>query len=136
MYFGMKNSVETFFVSRVSFRSDPPEGAGDRRAEAEDRRGDGCHAEPVLLLRRQQPRHPPLLLQVHGQQSLLPGPQRLHLPAPQKVTLFVQQNLIPLSVFCRQFPSGLFLGLLDPDKLFALSTDRTQHLRMDTCTFF
>lgn len=55
--------------SCVLFRPDPPEGAGDRRAEAEDSGGDGCDAEPVLLLRRQQPqpRHPPLLLQVHGQ---------------------------------------------------------------------
>lgn len=53
----------------VSSRSDPPEGAGDRRAEAEDSRGDGGDAQPVLLVRRQQPqpRHPTLFLQVHGQ---------------------------------------------------------------------
>lgn len=59
----------TVFVSLVSSRPDPPEGAGDRRAEAEDSRGDGSDAQPVLLIRRQQPqpRHPTLLLQVHGQ---------------------------------------------------------------------
>lgn len=56
-------------VSLVSSRPDPPEGAGDRRAEAEDSRGDGGDAQPVLLLGRQQPQpcHPALLLQVHGQ---------------------------------------------------------------------
>lgn len=50
-------------------RSDPPEGAGDCRAEAEDSRGDGRDAEPVVLDRHHQPQHrrPALLFQVHGQ---------------------------------------------------------------------
>lgn len=86
------------FFSSQSSRPDPPEGAGDRRAEAEDSRSDGGHAQPLLLIRRKQPqpRHPTLLLKIHGQQSLLPGPQRLSLPAPQKVTaisLFSQTGL-------------------------------------------
>lgn len=33
----------------VTSRSDPPEGAGDCRAEAEDSRGDGRDAEPVVF---------------------------------------------------------------------------------------
>lgn len=59
----------TVSLSFVSSRPDPPEGAGDRRAEAEDSRGDGSDAQSVLLLRRKQPqpRHPTLLLQIHGQ---------------------------------------------------------------------
>lgn len=53
----------------VTSRSDPPEGAGDCRAEAEDSRGDGRDAEPVVLDRHHQPQHrrPALLFQVHGQ---------------------------------------------------------------------
>lgn len=52
-----------------SSRPDPPQRAGDCRAEAEDSRGDGRDAKPVLLVGRQQPqpRHPTLLLQVYGQ---------------------------------------------------------------------
>lgn len=70
------------------FRSDPAEGPGDQRPEAEDSRSDGRHAQHLLHSRHQQhdPRGPPLLLKVYGHQSLQPGPQRLRLPASQKVT--------------------------------------------------
>lgn len=69
------------------FRSDPAEGPGDKRSEAEDSRSNGRHAQHLLHSRHQQhdPRGPPLLLQVHGHQSLRPRPQRLRLPATQKV---------------------------------------------------
>lgn len=69
------------------FRSDPAEGPGDQRPEAEDSRSDGRHAQHLLHSRHQQhdPRGPPLLLKVYGHQSLQPGPQRLRLPASQKV---------------------------------------------------
>ncbi len=69
------------------FRSDPAEGPGDKRSEAEDSRSDGRHAQHLLHSRHQQhdPRGPPLLLQVYGHQSLRPRPQRLRLPATQKV---------------------------------------------------
>lgn len=57
------------FIRFLLLRPDPPEGAGDHGAEAEDCRGHGSDAQPVLLVRRQQPEpsHPALLLQVHGQ---------------------------------------------------------------------
>lgn len=69
------------------FRSDPAEGPGDQRPEAEDSGSDGRHAQHLLHSRHQQhdPRGPPLLLKVYGHQSLQPGPQRLRLPASQKV---------------------------------------------------
>lgn len=75
-----------FFVV-VFFRSDPSEGSRDQRPEAEDSRSHGRHAQHLLHGRHQQhdSRDPPLLLKVHGHQSLQPGPQRFCLPAPQKV---------------------------------------------------
>lgn len=66
-----------------AFRSNPAEGSGNQRPEAEDSRSDGCHAQH--LHQQHDPRGPPLLLQVHGHQSLRPRPQRLCLPATQKV---------------------------------------------------
>lgn len=69
------------------FRSDLAEGPGDKRSEAEDSWSNGRHAQHLLHSRHQQhdPCGPPLLLQVHGHQSLRPWPQRLCLPATQKV---------------------------------------------------
>lgn len=83
------------------FRSDPAEGPGDQRSKAEDSRSYGCHAQHFLHSRHQQhdTRGAPLLLQVHGHQSLRPRPQRFCLPAPQKVNA--------LSCSCPLHPSIL-----------------------------
>lgn len=113
------------------FRSDPAEGPGDQRPEAEDSRSDGRHAQHLLHSRHQQhdPRGPPLLLKVYGHQSLQPGPQRLRLPASQKVNppstspsiflsfllLLQARNLVAenLRVFCL-FLFGFFLVWFSP----------------------
>ena len=91
------------------YRSDPAEGAGDRRPEAEDRRGDGGHAQPGLLFRHQrhESRGATLLFQVHGH-HLRPGPQRLRLPAPQEVTSLLLT--VPLLLFL-SFSLSLSLSL-------------------------
>lgn len=90
------------------FRSDPAEGPGDKRSEAEDSRSDGRHAQHLLHSRHQQhdPRGPPLLLQVYGHQSLRPRPQRLRLPATQKVNASsrLPSSLHPPVIFI--FPAG------------------------------
>lgn len=129
LWVGLRNGANAFigrFFS-VSSRPDPPEGAGDRRAEAEDSRSYGGHAQPVLLVGRKQPqpRCPTLLLEIHGQQSLLPGPQRLSLPAPQKVTpasYFAKQDLVFYFIFGRSlsFRSIFFSVGKPPLTIFAL----------------
>jgi len=94
--------VESPHLTCVSvFRSDPSEGPGDQRPEAEDSRSDGRHAQHLLHSRHQQhdPRGPPLLLKVHGHQSLRPGPQRFCLPAPQKVKALSRPSIYPPNIF-------------------------------------
>lgn len=79
-------------------RSDFAEGSGDKRVKAEDRRGNGGHAQHHLLCRDQQhdPCNPTLLLQVHGHQSFQLGPQCLHLPAAQEVNVHTHRPLCSL----------------------------------------
>lgn len=82
------------------FRSDPAEGPGDKRSKAEDSRSYGRHAQHLLHSRHQQhdSRDAPLFLQVHGHQSLWPRPQRLRLPATQKVNASSCSRLLPPSI--------------------------------------
>lgn len=96
----LKSSCIWTDLSMSVFRSDPAEGPGDKRSKAEDSRSYGRHAQHLLHSWHQQhdTRGTPLLLQVHGHQSLRPRPQRLRLPATQKVNASSCSRPLPPSI--------------------------------------